>query len=829
MARKPFKIAAVFDTETTNICVDAEENEWHAFPILYIVNDIRTCDLRTYEPGCGHIDFHRHQTDMLRAIDSYISWGIEEGVAPIICAYNLMFDLQTLMHDLNMKYDMEVSAQSATHCYTVDLVEDGEVLLRFWDCFYLDMRGLAKMGEACGLPKACGDWDYGLVRTPDTPLTDDELFYAGRDTEVIPAYLRYLLESNEWLEPDMLGVRVLTKTSLVRQAGKMETGRLRIPRAKGKPISVQKAFERLCASELAPTYAQYCLRKASFRGGFTFTSARYSGIVQKNVLSIDEVSAHHAYINGHMLPIRFKALPPAVLRKMAENVASTDLRAAMRNWHEPFGCAFHARIRFHGIRLRHGSAFEDLDIAMIPEGKFKKKGQLMEWGGQADRDTVTSIRSQGWFDVAEGANFAFGKLVRADVCICHVSELELWCMSRVYEWDSMEVILGEGTCSFTKPPDYITLLSNLFYARKNACKQILKSYETGKPYTADIPASIPDGIAARVKSGEMAREDLEAYYNSTVKGMFNSIYGMQAQDVFKCGYKVEDGCVTVDHDTVVTRENWQDAYEGAKNKLVEYPYGLRIVGGSRMAIVAAIELLHETFGDSVRVLGGDTDSLKVSCDDGITGDDLMEALTPFHEAVTRSIDMCMERIRRNFPDVASDLDGVGTFEVEGDAYLLHMDAWNKARVSWDGKHAHITCAGLSRPVGMYHIEHWIDDMSTRHGFEDVAPRVLGWGVRVENAVCHALERTHPAPDAVYDGDVTDYMGVTRHVHVHEAIALYPSDRVLGDVANAGNARTVDYLRGRWGRDVDVRDRSIGVKEGHARYTYIDDEGCETEW
>lgn len=79
----------------------------------------------------------------------------------------------------------------------------------------------------------------------------------------------------------------------------------------------------------------------------------------------------------------------------------------------------------------------------------------------------------------------------------------------------------------------------------------------------------------------MERSDLEAYYGSTVKGMFNSIYGMEAQDVFKCAYKVSGGEISVDRDTVVTRENYEEHYKDARKKLVLYPYGLRIVGGSR--------------------------------------------------------------------------------------------------------------------------------------------------------------------------------------------------------------------------------------------------------
>ena len=311
--------------------------------------------------------------------------------------------------------------------------------------------------------------------------------------------------------------------------------------------------------------------------------------------------------------------------------------------------------------------------------------------------------------------------------------------------------------------------------------------------------------------------------------MFNSIYGMEAQDVFKCSYKVSEGEISVDRNTVVTRENYKEHYEEAKNKLVLYPYGLRIVGGSRMAIVAAIELVYKEFGERVRVLGGDTDSLKISCDPCVSADDLMRALEPFHKGVTASIDNCMSRVRKNFPDYASPLTGVGTFEVEGDAYPLHMDAWNKARVSWDGAHAHITCAGLSRPTGMYHIENWIDDMSDAHGFEAVAPRVLGWGVRVAQPVCHALEHHRPAASDIFDADVTDYLGNTAHVHAHESIALYPSDRVLGDAEKGGNARTVAYMRERYNRVVDTTERVVDVDDGRATYTYIDDEGNEVRW
>ena len=807
--RKPYRIAAAYDTETANICTNSDKNEWLAYPVLYIWNDLTETELATYEPDDTAIRYHRTGEAMQAEIAALVTWGRHTGAVPIVCAYNLMFDMQPIIYELSRRYVMRASAQSSTHVYTLDLYDDaGEQVLRFWDTYYLEMRGLEAMGETCGVAKATGSWDYSKVRTPETPLTTKELHYAARDVEVIPAYLRYLLEANAWLTPDMLGVTVLTKTSLVRQAGKQEVGPLEIRTRDGKTVSVQTMMQRLCASELAPTYAQYALRKACFRGGFTFTAAEYAGVVQRNVYSLDETSAHHAYINGHMLPVHFKPATPRVLDAYIKRVIGTPVEKVLEHYENPWGCAFHAQVRFKNIRLKRGTAFDAWGIATIAEGKFHAKGQDGEWGGESDKEAETSIRSAGYVDVAKGATFAFGKLYSARWAVLNVSEIELYIISMVYDFDSVECIFGEATCNFVKPPDYVTLLSNMLFERKQALKRIIKRYSEGVPYTGDIHPTIPANIAEQLRAGSMNKQNLESYYQSTVKGMFNSIYGTQSQDVFKPDYVVQDGKISVDPDSKTTRDNYREKYKAKRSSLVLYTYGLRIVGGSRLALVLAIEMLYEAFETRVRILGGDTDSIKIACDADIDGQALMEALAPFHEAVTSSIDVCMTRVRKRFPDYASTLDEVGTFEVEGEPYAEHMDAWNKARVSWDGKHAHVTCAGLSRPQGRYHIETWIEDRVRQgHPFAEVAPQALGWGVRVSSGVCHALERTHPEPWERAELDVTDYRGETSHVSSYQSIALYPSARVLGDVSQGSNARTVDYLRS-LGRDVDTSERVI---------------------
>ena len=804
---KQFRIAASFDTETTNIEINGE---WRAFPVLFIIHDLRYARLASYEEDPGATVFKRDEAGALEVFDLFIAWGQKEDCTPVVCAYNLLFDLQPIMWSLRQRYEMRVNAQSSTHAYTVDLYDGDSCVMRFWDTYYLEMRGLSAMGVTAGMEKASGDWDYSLTRTPETALSADERFYAGRDTEVIPAYLRYLLGANEWLKASMLSSRVLTKTSLVRMAGRLETGRLKSKRPGREAISVQKQFQELCAQEFPRDYETYALRKACFRGGLTFTAGKYSGVVIENVLSLDEVSAHHAYINGHMVPVRFSKLDPETLQRYAERIIHTSKEEVYRYYEEPFGCALHACVRFENLRLKRDSAFDALGIATLARGKFDARDAKGDWGGELDIDANESIKARGFIDRFENGRFAFGKLYSADACEVFVTEIELYIISRVYDFSSMRVLFGEASCSFVKPPDYVTLLSNLLFKRKQALKCIIKSYKEGEPFAGEIDESIPEGIAERLRAGDMSESDLQGYYTSTVKGQFNSIYGMEAQDVFKPSYAVDgEGELYIDPDTRLTPDNYAEIAGEKRKSLVLYTYGMRIVGGSRLALVCAIEDVWERFGSCALVLGGDTDSLKIACAGGVTGDYILQALDGFHRAVTRSIDMCMSRIRRKYPDYASDLKGVGTFEVECSPYKLHMEAWNKARVSWDGMHAHITCAGLPRPRSLYNIERWMDDCMELGlaDFRTLAPMVLGWGVRVDHRICGVLEHRKPLARDVFDEVVTDYRGDSSRVTCHESIALYPSDRVLGDLDGKANRECVDYLKA-LGRDVDTSERYI---------------------
>lgn len=824
MDKLEYRVCSVYDTETTNI-VNADTTR--AYPILYIFNDIRDTDIAEYNPENDTIHLYRTTSEAIAYINNLVEYGRAQHIIPVVCAYNLMFDMQTLMYELAQEYTMFANAQTATSVYTLDLMIDDTIVLRFWDTFYLEMGGLRAMGETCGLPKAVGDWDYTKIRTPLTPLTAEEEYYAKRDVQVIPQYLRWLLKSNEWLESRMFGVNVITKTSLVRQMARREIGSQTFTNAKGKRLSLSKAFEWTCEQEFPNDYTSYALRKACFRGGLTFTAARTASTVVHNVASLDVTSMHHAFINGRRLPVKFQRVAGVVLQDVCEQITHTSVENVLQYYDNPFSIGVHVAVKYTNLRLKENSVFDKWGIAILAKSKFVKTlTEDVDYSNNERAKTAENeIRGRGYVDIAENPVYAFGKLYSADTAIIHVNEIELWNIAQVYDYDSMTVLAGEGTAKAIIPPDFVTLQSNMLFARKTDVKNLIKHYKEGQPYTNEIPMSIPEGIAREAREGSLSSMFLQSYYTSTVKGQFNGIYGTQAQDILKPTYKVDElGELSVDKTTVTTPENYAD--KRPEHIKVLYTYGMRIVAGSRMHLIIAMILLYNALHDSIIVTGGDTDSLKIACNEHVTDTMLLDALKPLHEAVQNAINLVMSRVRSNFPKLASELTHIGQFEVEdcGGAtrYLNHLELWNKARVSEDiHHHVHVTCAGLSRPDGLYTIDDALTELSHKYTFEQAVPIALGYDVLIDYSLSYSLQRTHPPVVARYQGNVTDYLGVTVFVDAPEAICLYPSARWLGESDKQTNVENVRYLKRVYNRQVTTIQRNISHMNNEIKVVSLD--------
>ena len=132
--------------------------------------------------------------------------------------------------------------------------------------------------------KAVGKWDYDVVRTPETPLTDDEIEYISNDVLVLDALIRQMRDIYKHVQ------RIpLTNTSRLRK----ECNAL----YKDKFWTKKKIAD---LNEDDPK--MYARLKACFSGGYTHANAAYVGKICKQVASFDEASSYPAQMCGRMFP-----------------------------------------------------------------------------------------------------------------------------------------------------------------------------------------------------------------------------------------------------------------------------------------------------------------------------------------------------------------------------------------------------------------------------------------------------------------------------------------------------------------------------------------------
>lgn len=724
MQKQKFRVVGSLDTETTS-------TGRGAFVCLL--------QLRTWKTlkGKGKTQFFNTPEELVEALPM----GGEP--TPIIAVYNLSFDFISLEPVFVEKGFELTSFGPSTNPFYIDVIKDNNILLRFWEVSRLCPQGLAVMGELAGLPKLEGEWDYGKYREPGSELTDEERDYAERDTEVIQAYLKYLLRANNFIKEADLGTRLLTQTGLVRLFGERVVGRKEL-----------RAFRAAAAQEEPETEEEYRLRKACFRAGLTFTGGKNAGKIFDQVTSIDTVSMHHSFILGRLVPRGFHQAEPAVIGRALENIFDTPVEEVLANYEMPFQTALHAKVRFTNLKVKPGSVFEEQGIASLARGKFTQH-VIYDWeDGSSSENAENRNRKAGYLDQGSGLRFEFGKLTEAKEATVFLTELEAWVMSQVYSWDQFEVLEGELTTRFQVPPKYILELDKALYYNKSEMKRFLKGEEA---------AEVPEAIKKAPRSVQ------EGYYRSTSKGMFNSVFGMTAMDSHK----------------------YTDEYSKIKAPSSWYTMGMRIAGGSRVHLVIAMSLLNQKFNGKFSILGGDTDSIKIS---GLTNDEIQQALEPLHTAITRAINITLDQAGIN----SEQFIGIGTFESEGTAEL-EVEVFNKNRLAWTGDRFELTAAGIPTPPNRPNLETALTALARKYGPMKVMTDIYGPNLEVGESLSCFLFPVRPTSRTV--GGFA------------AATSLIPTNRLLGDLYSPEMASVRNCLPKQYSpRTIALEDGQVVVRD-----------------
>ena len=789
---KPYRLVACYDTETTNL---QTMQDCVAFPILHIFGlyfgDLAAIDAENVETLVD-VSIFRHASEAWEIFDNLIEFGLNADFIPVVAVHNLGFDMYSISPYLN-EHECRVSAKSSVKPIKIEVLQDGKPVLCFWDTFGFSGQPLRIMGRDCGYSKL-DLWDYDKVRTPETPLSDNELDYAKHDVLVMFAWFGWFLRRNPDIEPDSLAVRVTTKTGVVREKRKKYFSKLKAGKA-----SAGQYWDFVNRLEVPKSNDELYTMHSATRGGFTFTASKHAGKVWKleNTSEIcacfDAVSMHPSQMASHKYPHAFKQVEPYVLDMAAQVVLLTDRDYIKANWVSPFTLAFDACFYFEGLRLRRGTIFEREGIATLASARFQLETKYDGDNGSTEY-LLQYMKELGYRDIATNAIVEFGKVVSCDSCKVFLTELELWIMGQVYEWDYMRAVNGYLSVKYQRPTDFSLLSVMHFFNAKNAVKRARKEYySNGKVSDGGyLTGLVPDAAIEELQTGTMQRSDLEQLYLST-KADLNALFGIECTNEVKSDWLLTDdgieieGAATID-DVPAHPKAW-------------YQYGQRIVGWSRVYQILAILEIEPYI---LHVLNGDTDSIKVVLNEDSLPD-TERALQGLYKSVERGKRETCSRVLRNYPDRYSDLGNVGAYELEFTAKRIAV-YWNKAYIFDAGNGCEMALAGIP----------WrFADYMAQIGFDEATGKFLGFNLTIDSSLTGLHNRSHPEWATYIDMDVQDYTGIVSHVHEPAAVALFDMAKTIGAEENTENAINMEIAK-RNNPDLPIKPRLAYLEDDRIR-------------
>lgn len=788
--RKPYRIIGAYDSETTNI---DDKGVRCAFPILHQLGflsvPVTECDELNIEDVCT-VELYRHTIELYARLDELVEE--QRDYVPVLCCHNLSFDMYGLSQWLD-GHDCKVLAKSCRKPITFTILdENGSPALVIWDTLVFSQQPLARMGKDCGYSKATGKWDYERIRTPETPLSDDEREYAKRDIYTLLAWLGWWLRRNPDIEPEKLGLNVVTKTGVVRERRRVRFSNLR---NKTSRYSVGQWWYLYNNANLPKSDDELFTMVACTRGGFTFVASRNASIpydlvgTDRRVIGFDATSQHPAQMISHRYPVGFHKTSTKALEIAFMNVARRNTSYILDNWAKPFTCAYYACFEFDNLRPKAGSLYEEYGIHPLASARFKSvSGFELDEDNQHGQEFAQALQENDYCDKAVNPTFAFGKLVRADRARLYLTELASWELSQAYDFDSFRCLGGYITSRFERPNDFAVISVMQFYKAKNEFKKARSKYfETGTIDNGETlkELGIPNSIVSTMQNGTLDDLNVEAQYLS-LKADLNALFGIEASNIFR-------------RDTVLGPSGIE--YTGPfgicnapKTAKACYQFGQRIVGWSRIAQICVMELLHPYIDT---VVNGDTDSVKVLADVARMPD-IERALSRFADAIDTAKDDNCKRVKALYPRYYDELRYIGHYVHEFDSERF-CASWNKAYCMHDfnkrtGKREFaFTLAGIPTrtvqrdDITLLGLNYYADTLyGTGYSFADVCNLLLGYNVTIAPDLTRLNMRKFPEWGDLVDMEVTDYLGNTVRVVEPASLALYPMAKTVNDTTSKEN-------------------------------------------
>ncbi len=310
-----------FDTETSNYTYPDERGEDVDVGWMYIWM------LRIGNPLSDQTEFFYGRTcEIFDEFLTELSRSLHLGNSLIlIYVHNLGFDIEFIRDRLDIVQELHSDTHKPIFVRDKRGIEfrDSQILAG-------GLR-LAKLAEELdnGLVKKSGDLDYDLLRTPDTPLTEEEMGYCQGDVDVLASYIQKQIKMYRGLQHVPL-----TNTGRVRRHARDEIF--------GKAHKGAKARYMELMSECVLNFDEYQEAKDGFGGGFTHANSRYVRKVVEDVLSFDFTSSYPAAMLSERFPMgRPEHIPECSYEELREMVNDPETSIMFD-------------VQFRNIRVREG-------------------------------------------------------------------------------------------------------------------------------------------------------------------------------------------------------------------------------------------------------------------------------------------------------------------------------------------------------------------------------------------------------------------------------------------------------------------------------------------
>lgn len=498
--------------------------------------------------------------------------------------------------------------------------------------------------------KLVGDLDYRLMRHSKTPLTEKEWGYILNDLLVVMAHIQEEIERLGTIKDIPL-----TKTGYVRELCKYNClkgdGRFDYPKL---------------MQSLILTPENYMQLKRTYTGGFTHANINYVGDVIYDVHSFDFSSSYPAVMLSEQFPM---SKPIKVDIK-----DSKDFIKHLRLYCCMFDCT------------------------------FKNIRSKVSYENYISLSRCTEI---------EHYILNNGRVVEADTLTISLTEQDFFIISKLYEWDYIDISNFYKMYKDYLPKEIITTILDLYKDKTE-----LKGVE----------------------------EKIVEYLVS--KGMINSIYGMCVTDPCRDEILFENGnWFNINANVTELIEK----YNTNKQRVLYYAWGVWITAYARANLFSGIIEFKDDY------IYSDTDSIKV-----INIHKHTEYLKKYNTNITEKVYRCLNHygldVNLSCPKtIKGESKPIGVWDYEG-KYERFKTLGAKRYMYEKNGVIHITIAGVSKKAGVEYLQHtYKTNDNIFNAFDDNLefPAIYdkdGIECNGSGKLCHTYI------DTAIEGELIDYMG-----------------------------------------------------------------------